>query len=58
VGASAFVLARWLGNLWIATAIFLGLAVISLSAYGIVLGRIDRIALDRRETLMAELCRA
>jgi ABC-2 type transport system permease protein len=58
VGVSAFVLARLLGNLWIATAIFLGLAVISLSAYGIVLGRIDRIALDRRETLMAELCRA
>jgi ABC-2 type transport system permease protein len=58
VGVTAFVLAKHYGNFWIAAGIFLLLAVISFSAYGMVLGRMDRIALERRETLVAELCRA
>lgn len=58
VGVSGFVLAKHYGNFWIAAAIFLVLAVISFSAYGMILSRMDRIALDRRETLVAELCRA
>ena len=58
VGAAAFMLARFYGNLWIATLIFLGLAAISLPMYFFVLRRIDGIALERRETLLAELCRA
>ena len=39
-------------------AIFLLLAAISISIYGFTLRLIDKIALDRRETLVAELCRA
>lgn len=58
VGVSAFVVAKHYGNFWIAAAIFLLLAVISFSAYAVVLGRMDRIAQERRETLVAELCRA
>jgi ABC-2 type transport system permease protein len=58
IGVSAFVIARHYGNLWIATLVFIGLAVISFSIYGVTLKRIDRIALERRETLISELCRA
>jgi ABC-2 type transport system permease protein len=58
VGVSAFLLAKHYGNFWIAAAIFLVLAAISFSAYGMVLSHMDRIALERRETLVAELCRA
>jgi ABC-2 type transport system permease protein len=58
LGVGAFVIARNYGNLWIATVIFLGLAMISCSVYGVTLRRIDRIALERRETLVSELCRA
>jgi hypothetical protein len=34
------------------------LAGVSLSAYRMILNRMDRIALEQRETLVAELCRA
>lgn len=58
IGAGAFWLARVYANFWIATAILLLLAGVSLSVYWTILGRIDRVALARRETLVAELCRA
>ncbi|MGB9283477.1 MAG: hypothetical protein WCB59_05650 [Candidatus Sulfotelmatobacter sp.] len=58
VGVGAFLIARSLGNSWIATLILLVLAGASLSIYGIVLNRIDRLAQERREMLVAELCRA
>ena len=58
MGAAAFAIARLYGNLWIATLIFLVLAAISIPIYLIVLRRIDGIAIQRRETLLAELCRA
>jgi ABC-2 type transport system permease protein len=58
VGAGAFWIARHYGNLWIATLLLLVLAGISLSAYGMILNRMDRVAEQRRETLVAELCRA
>jgi hypothetical protein len=38
--------------------ILLALAGISLSAYWMILNRMDGLALQRRETLVAELCRA
>ncbi len=57
-GIAAFMIARLYNNLWIATLIFLILAAISIPIYVIVLSRIDGIALQRRETLLAELCRA
>jgi ABC-2 type transport system permease protein len=58
VGATVFWIARHYGNFWIATLMLLLLSAISLSGYVIVLGRMDRFAQDRRETLVAELCKA
>jgi ABC-2 type transport system permease protein len=58
VGVVAFWIARVHGNIWIATFILLALAGVSLSAYRMILTRMDGLALDRRETLVAELCRA
>jgi hypothetical protein len=58
IGAAAFTIARLYNNLWIATLIFFALAAVSIPLYMIVLRRLDGIALSRRETLMAELCRA
>jgi len=57
VGAAVFWLARSLGNFWIATPILLGLAAFSLFAYATILNRVDRIAQERKEALVAELCR-
>jgi ABC-2 type transport system permease protein len=58
IGAAVFALARAYHNLWIASLLFLILAAISISIYLTVLRRMDRIALQRRETLIGELCRA
>jgi len=58
VGALAFWVARMYGNLWIATLILLVLAGISLLVYRMTLNRMDGLAQERRETLVAELCRA
>jgi ABC-2 type transport system permease protein len=58
VGIAAFWIARHYGNFWIATLILLMLAGISISAYRMILNRMDGLALQRRETLVAELCRA
>ena len=58
VGVGAFALARLYKNLWIATIIFLVLSAVSIPMYWMVLRRIDGIAIERRETLLAELCRA
>ncbi len=58
VGVAAFTIARLYKDLWIATLLFLVLAAISIPLYLIVLRRLDGIALQRRETLVAELCRA
>ena len=53
-----FALARLYNNLWIAAVLFLILAAISIPIYVVLLGRLDGIAVQRRETLIAELCRA
>ena len=57
VGALAISLARLYANLWFATSMLLVLAVASTAAYVIVLARIDRLAMERRDVLVAELCR-
>jgi len=57
-GVAGFALARYLENLWIAGLVFLALAAISIPLYVIVLNRLDSIAIERREVLLAELCRA
>jgi ABC-2 type transport system permease protein len=51
-------LARFLGSLWVATGIFLIVAAVAWAGYMLVLQRVDSIALDRRESLIAELSRA
>jgi ABC-2 type transport system permease protein len=56
-GAGAFAIAHLYKNLWIATGLFLLLAAISIPFYVTVLRRMDAIAINRRETLLAELCR-
>jgi hypothetical protein len=58
LGVAAFALARLYNNLWIAALVFLVLSAISIPLYVLVLRRMDAIALERRETLVAELCRA
>ncbi len=58
VGVAAFAMARFYKNLWIAALVFLALSVISFPLYVMVLRRLDDIAIERRETLIAELCRA
>jgi ABC-2 type transport system permease protein len=58
LGAATFFLARWYGSFWIAALAFGGVSVITLSAYVVILNRVDGLALERRETLVAELCRA
>jgi len=58
VGVSAFWMARYFGDSWLAILILLVLAGMSLIVYGMILNRVDRLALERRETLAAELCRA
>lgn len=58
VGVVAFTVARLYRNLWIATLVFLALSAISIPLYVVVLRRLDEIAIERRETLIGELCRA
>jgi ABC-2 type transport system permease protein len=58
VGISAFAVARLYQNPWITAAIFLVLAAVTIPLYIMVLRGIDGIALQRREILLAELCRA
>lgn len=58
LGAAVFTIARLYENLWIATGLFLALAAISIPAYVVILRRLDAVAVERRETLLAELCRA
>jgi len=58
VGVGAFWIARYYGNFWIAALIMLLLAGLSFLMYWMILNRMDHLALARRETLVAELCRA
>jgi ABC-2 type transport system permease protein len=58
VGIGVFALARLYNNLWIGAVLFLILSAISIPIYVMILRRLDGIAVRRRETLIAELCRA
>jgi ABC-2 type transport system permease protein len=58
LAAVTLLIARAFGSIWIATVIFLILAGLSAIGYNMVLNRADRIALDRRDAILAELCRA
>jgi len=58
LGAAVFAIARLFQNLWIAVLLFLILAAIAIPIYLMVLRNLDRIAVEKRETLLGELCRA
>jgi hypothetical protein len=58
IGTGVFAIAKLYGNLWIAALVFLVLAAISIPIYVVILRRMDGVAIERRETLLAELCRA
>jgi len=57
LSAATLLLAHSYHHLWLATVVFLTLAVVTLTGYILVLQRLDRIALARREVLTSELCR-
>jgi ABC-2 type transport system permease protein len=57
MGALAIFMARLYGNFWIAAGTLTALAVPAIAGYFLLLGRIDRIAMQRREVLTTELCR-
>jgi hypothetical protein len=56
--AATFASTTHFGKLWLATPILLAFAAAAFAAYTVVLNRIDRVAINRRESLIAELCRA
>lgn len=58
VAVSAVLMARYLGSMWIAALALTLLAAVSFTVYLMVLNSMDTLALKRRETLVAELCRA
>jgi ABC-2 type transport system permease protein len=58
IAAGAFWLASSLGNFWMATLLLLVLAGISFTIYRMILNRIDELAMEKRETMVAELCKA
>jgi ABC-2 type transport system permease protein len=57
-GVLVAILSIHYANLWIASGILLGLSIASIAGYFLLLRRIDRIAMNRREVLASELCRA
>ena len=56
--ALAVLAARAYQHLWLAAVIFVALAAIAIVIYFLILKRIDAIVLERREAMIAELCRA
>jgi ABC-2 type transport system permease protein len=58
LGAAVFMLGRYYRDLWISAGLFLALAAVSFGMYFVVLGRVDGVALRRREILTSELCKA
>lgn len=56
--ALTFALAHYFAEFWVAVAMNLAFAALALTAYVILLDRIDALALNRREAIIAELTRA
>jgi ABC-2 type transport system permease protein len=56
--ALAILVARAYQHIWLAAIIFVALAAVALAIYFLVLNRIDATALQRREAMITELCRA
>ena len=58
VSAGVFALSVWVGRLWMAVPLFLILAAGSIFAWTRVLNRVDQMANDRRDDLIATLAKA
>jgi ABC-2 type transport system permease protein len=58
LAAVTLLIARAFGRIWLAAFIFLILAAVAAFAYALVLKRVDQVAIDRRDAILAELCRA
>ncbi len=58
IGGLTFWLAERSHEMWTGVVVFVGLAAITIPIYFFTLKRVDAIAMRRRETLLAELCRA
>lgn len=58
LGVIGFTLARYYGDIWIATGLFVTFAAVSIAIYTMILGRVDALAQQRREVLAGELCKA
>jgi len=58
IGGLAILASRRYGNLWFASLVFFIGAVPALGGYFLVLRKIDKLARERRETLIFELCRS
>ena len=58
IAAVVFLIARYFGEIWLATILFLILAAIAFFVYWLFLNRAEQMALDRREAMIAELSRA
>ncbi|HWG58873.1 MAG TPA: hypothetical protein VN661_07475 [Candidatus Acidoferrales bacterium] len=58
LAAIAFLIGRHSAGMWVTTAILLALAAVAFGVYAAMLNRAERVALDRREALLAELCKA
>lgn len=56
--ALAFAVAYYFAEFWVAVAINLTFAALAIAAYTILLNRIDNLARNRREAMIAELTRA
>lgn len=56
--AVTFAFAVHFDKIWLATPILLLFAAGAFGGYTILLNRVDRIAIDRRESLITELCKA
>ena len=58
LAALTLIVARAYGRIWLATLIFLALAVIAWFVFSLALKSVDSKALGRREEIIAELTRA
>lgn len=58
IGGLTFWLAERYHEMWMAAVAFLMMAVVTIFIYALTLKQVDAIAMNRRETLLAELCKA
>ena len=58
IGAGAMLIGYRYSDYWISTLILALLAIPSIAAYTVLMSRLDRLVMSRREVLASELCRA